>query len=102
VGAVTCARSTQKLAMLQLQVSGRRGTWSFRLSRLQPCQGGDAKEKVSESSQDYSGKGVLFQEHYGQDYTLQQCYAATHSNSSSLICPWLHRPALQEWKKWVR
>jgi hypothetical protein len=26
VGAVTCARSTQKLAMLQLQVSGRRGT----------------------------------------------------------------------------
>jgi hypothetical protein len=50
--------------MLQLQVGGQRGTSSLQLSRLQVCQGRDEKEKVAESTQNYDGKGVLFEPHY--------------------------------------
>jgi hypothetical protein len=48
------------IIILQLQIGGQRGTSYLQLSRLQAHQGRDAKEKVSESAQDYNGKGVLF------------------------------------------
>jgi hypothetical protein len=50
--------------MLQLQVGGRRGTSTLQLSRLQPRQGKDAKDKVAGNAKKYIVKGVLFQPHY--------------------------------------
>jgi hypothetical protein len=69
VGVVSCTRNAGKgqynidTDILQLQVGGRRGTSSLQLSRLLARRGRDAKEKVTESAQDYIGKGVLFQPH---------------------------------------
>jgi hypothetical protein len=40
------------------------GTSSLQISRLQPLKGQDAKEKASETVQDYIEKGVLFQPHH--------------------------------------
>jgi hypothetical protein len=65
--AVTNTRNARKRAisidtdMLQLQICGWSGTSFLHISRLQVCQGRDAKENVADCAQDYDGKDVLFQ-----------------------------------------
>jgi hypothetical protein len=75
--------------MLQLQIGGWRGTSSLQVSSLQSLQGRDAKEKVTESTQDYNRKGILFQPHHPRAI-LHGGATQQHSNSSSLSHPHLH------------
>jgi hypothetical protein len=77
--------------MLQLQVGGRTGTSFLQLSRLQECQGTDAKEKVAEDAQDYNGEGVLFQPYQSRttlrDGATQQHTATTSVTLNAQACP---------------
>jgi hypothetical protein len=54
--------------MLQLEVGEWKETSSLQLSKLQVCQGRYAKKKVTESAQDYNGKGPLFQPHHPRTF----------------------------------
>jgi hypothetical protein len=52
--------------ILQQSVGGTGKTPSRKLSGLQTCEGVDAEIEVTEVTQDYNGKGVLFQPHHSR------------------------------------
>jgi hypothetical protein len=100
VGAVTCTRMPRKgqyiidTKMLHLQVVDREEPHS---SSYQGCRHPIEemlKEKVTVSEHPrLQWEGCSFPAVLSQENILWWCYAATHSNSSSLSLSLLHRPA---------
>jgi hypothetical protein len=56
--------------MLQVSVGGRRKPPFLKLTGLQTRESGDTEREVAEDSQDYNGKGVLFQPHNSRHVLL--------------------------------
>jgi hypothetical protein len=76
VGPITCTRIVQKSEpffntdMLQLPAGRRRESTSLQLSGLQACEARDAKEEVSEDTENYNWKD-MFLKLYHPNFVLR-------------------------------
>jgi hypothetical protein len=105
VGAVTCTRNAHKRAKQHQYRHTAIANWWTERNLIHPSievSATPGKRCGRESSSQLPRlhpEGCSLPATPLQDYPSRRCYAATHSNSSSLSRPRLHRPVSPQWKK---